>query len=166
MKKTGGCRSLLAFLLLTGALAAEAMATECKQINAQIISYPVIVGCASPVNLCTSGIIDGNQGLNGTTFFTADSIAQGPLTAPDSPETISFSGLLEIKTDHGTLMTRHSGVFNTSVGKATSGFFSSFDEVIAGAGRYQGATGFLYTGGRNNEGQFKTFTITGNLCLP
>jgi hypothetical protein len=53
-------------------------ATECKSIHAEIISTQYATGCVSPVNLCTAGTIDGNQGLEGTTSFIGDSIASGP----------------------------------------------------------------------------------------
>lgn len=164
MKNIGRLMILTAFHLLAATFMSEAKAAECKQIHAQITSAQITTMCTSPVNLCTAGTIDGNQGLNGTTFFTMDSIAAGPLTAPDAPATISFSGLLQITTDHGTLTTRHTGVFNTSVGSSTSGFFNSFDEVIGGTGKYQDATGFLFTGGRKIDGQFGTIVISGELC--
>lgn len=157
--------TLVAILILDSS-ATKALAAECKQISAQIISNPITAKCTSSVNLCTTGIIDGNQGLSGTTFFTADSIADGPTTAPDAPATISFSGLLSIVTDQGTLTTRHTGVFDTSVGNPMSGFFNSFDQIIGGTGRYENADGFLFTGGRYINGQFGTIVVTGEICHP
>src|SRR5207237_4686119 len=110
--------------------------------------------------------IDRQQGLNGTAFFTADSIAAGPSTAPNALAAVSYSGVLQITTDKGTLSTRDTGIFDTSTGNAPSGFFSSFDVVIGGTGQFQGATGDLFIGGKTIAGQFVTSVITGELCLP
>ena len=69
---------MVGFMLTFGMLAMSgaAYAGECKQIHAQIVSTPIF-GCGdSAISLCTSGTIDGNQGLNGTTFFIGDSAAR------------------------------------------------------------------------------------------
>lgn len=143
-------------------VAGTAYADECKQVHAQIISDPIF-GCAtSPIGLCTSGTIDGNQGLNGSTFFTGDSAAPGPPTAPNPAWTISYSGTLEITTAHGTLVTRDTGIFDQ-----LTGVFSSFDVVdsVNSSGKFAGATGTLFIGGRLIDGRFVTTVITGELCL-
>lgn len=153
-------------IAVASGLTTGAKATECKQIHAQIISSQTTTGCSSPIGLCTAGNIDGNQGLSGSTFFTGDSAAPGPSTAPNAAATISYSGVLEITTNQGTLTTRDSGIFDTSTGTPTGGFFSSFDTVIDGSGTYQGATGDFFIGGKTIDGQFVTSVITGELCLP
>lgn len=143
--------------------AGAASADECKQVHAQIVSDPIF-GCASsPIGLCTSGTIAGNQGLNGSTFFTGDSAAAGPATAPNPAATISYSGKLEIFTARGTLVTRDTGIFDQA-----TGVFSSFDVVDSedSTGRFAGATGTLFIGGRLIDGQFVTTVITGELYLP
>jgi len=157
-----GC-ALCAGLL---AIAGSARSDECKSVHAQIVSAPTQVNCASPVSLCTAGTIDGNQGLSGTTYFTADSTAVGPVTAPNPSATIAYSGILQITTTKGTLTARDTGIFDTSIGHSTSGLFSSFDDILGGTGKYAGAGGNLFIGGRSINGQFVTTVITGELCLP
>lgn len=166
MKGSGILLGLLASGALAFGFTPEASAKGCKQIDAQIISSETTTGCTSPVGLCTAGKIDGNHGLNGTTFFTADSTAPGPSTAPDPAATISYDGVVQITTDHGSLSTRETGIFDTSTGNPPGGFFSSFDLIIGGTGKFQGATGDLFIGGKTIAGQFVTTVLTGDLCLP
>jgi len=152
-------------IALTVGLTTVAKATECKQLHAQIISTPTSTGCTSPVGLCTAGTIQGNQGLHGTTFYTMTSIAPGPSTAPNPADTISFSGVLEVTTAGGTLISHDTGIFDPSTGTPTSGFFSSFDTVTNGTGKIQGATGNFFIGGKTIEGKFVS-EIRGEICLP
>lgn len=143
--------------------AGAAHADECKLVRAQIVSNPIL-GCpTSPIGLCTSGTIEGNHGLHGSTSFTADSAAPGPGTAPNAAATISYSGVLEIATAHGMLVTRDTGIFDQA-----TGVFSSFDVVDSddSTGQYAGATGTLFTAGTTVNGQFVTTVVTGELCLP
>lgn len=144
----------------------DAVARECKKVHGQVISTPFTIGCTSPVALCTAGTIDGNQGLSGTTTFSADSIAPGPATAPDAPATISYSGVLQITTSHGTLITRDSGIFDTAAATlaGTGGFFSSFDLVLNGTERFAGATGALSFVGKTVGSQFVS-EMTGSICF-
>lgn len=143
--------------------AVAAAADECKRVHAQIISTPIFGCLTSPIGLCTSGTIEGNHGLRGSTFFTADSAAPGPATAHNAAATISYSGVLEITTAHGVLVTRDTGIFDQA-----SGIFSSYDVVDSddSTGRYAGATGTLFIGGTTVNGQFVTTVITGEICLP
>lgn len=156
---------LIGFLLAFG-LATEAIAAECKQVNAQITTSLTTEGCTSPVGLCTAGEIEGNSGLNGTTFFVADALAPGPATSSNAAATFSYSGILRITTEKGTLTTRDTGIIDSSTGGAPAGFFSSFDVVVGGAGKFEGATGKLFIGGETISGQLVTRVITGELCLP
>ena len=162
-------KSLLIMALsiaLAAGLTTAAKATECKQIHAQIILSLTSAGCTSPVGLCSAGTIHGNRGLSGTTFFTVDSLASGPSTAPNPLSTISYSAVFEITTAHGTLTTRDTGILDGSTGTPTGGFFSSFDTVIDGTGKFQGATGDLFIVGKTIDGQQFTSVMTGELCLP
>jgi hypothetical protein len=152
-----------------GGLAADAAARaeqKCRKIHAQISSTPTQEGCNSPAGLCTAGTIDGNMGLDGKTYFTADEIAPGPSTAPDAPATVSYSGILVITTRHGTLTTRDTGIFNTTPEGTTptGGFFASFDLVLEGTGRYANANGTFLTAGRTVNGAFES-DVDGRICL-
>lgn len=157
---------LLTSFLLATTIPVEAKAKDCKQVSAQIISSLTKTGCTSPVGLCTAGTIDGNRGLDGSTFFTVDSTAPGPSTAANAAATISYSGVLKVTTEQGTVTFRDSGLLDGSTGTAPGGFFSSFDIVIDGTGKFQGATGDLFIGGKTIAGHFVTTVITGELCLP
>ena len=162
------CALVPALLLATGNAVADrgGHSEKCKRLHAQIVAAPVQEGCTSQFGLCTSGIIDGNRGLDGTTFFTADSVVNGPLTAPDPGTTKAYSGLLVITTRHGTITARDTGVFNPLPAGTTptAGFFSSFDLIESGTGRYEGATGTFVTGGKTVNGQFVS-NVEGEICL-
>lgn len=159
--KTG----ILVLLLSAGScISAAATAKECKQIHAEIVSSSTTAGCTSPIGLCTSGTIDGNFGLDGTTYLTTDSFAPGPNTAPKAPNVFSYSGVLQIAARHGTLTARDTGIFDPlPIG---TGVFSSFDIITGGTGRYAGASGILFIMGRTvvNTGQFVS-TVTGTVCM-
>lgn len=156
---------LLASFTMAFGFTTEVRAAKCKRIYAQVVSSLTTTGCTSPIGHCTEGEIEGNHGLNGTTSFIGESAAAGPNTAPDPEDTISYSGVREITTAKGTLTTLNTGVFDTSTGPAPGGFFSSFDVVTGGTGKFQGATGDLFETGKLIAGQFVT-AVTGELCLP
>jgi hypothetical protein len=160
-KTTGIGLSLAMNLILVG----HGHAAECKPVHAEIISTPYVTGCTSPVGLCTEGTIDGNRGLEGTTSFIGDSIAPGPSTAPNSQATISYSGRLQITTAKGTLMSLDTGIFDTSTGTPTGGYFASFDVVSGGTFRFAGATGTFQFIGKTVNGQFVS-DLSGELCIP
>lgn len=140
-------------------------AGDCKPIRAEIVSAATTAGCTSPIGLCTTGTIDGNHGLEGSTYLTTDSFAPGPDTAPNRATMFSYSGLLQISTRHGTLTTRDTGIFDPL--PTGSGSFSSFDIVTGGTGKYAGFTGLLYVAGKTlpGTGQFVS-TVSGTLCRP
>ncbi len=145
----------------------DAHAIKCKKLHAQILAVATTEGCTSVVGLCTAGTIEGNRGVNGTTYFTADSIERGPATALDAASTVSYSGLLVITTQHGTLTSRDTGVFNTVPAgtTTTAGFFSSYDHVESGTGRFENATGTFVTGGHTVDGQLES-EVQGEICMP
>jgi len=156
---------LVAFTFTAGLLVmpAPADAGQCKKVHAEIVADPIF-GCASsPIGLCTVGVIAGNHGLKGATFFTGDSMAAGPATAPNPEWTISYSGSLVVSTPRGALTIRDNGLFDQ-----LTGLFSSFAVVdpLNSSGDYAGATGTLFIGGKFVDGQFVTTMIEGELCRP
>jgi hypothetical protein len=158
--------AMLVSAVLSAGIPFQAKATKCKPVKAHAISFLTTTGCTSPIGLCDTGTISGNLGLNGAIeFFTVDSTAPGPSTAPNPSTTLSYSGILEITTNHGTLITRDTGVFDTSTGTSTGGFSSAFATVIDGTGKYHGASGYLFFAGKPVNGHFET-PISGELCLP
>src|SRR6266511_2467594 len=97
-------------------------------------------GCTSPVGLCTAGVFKGDHLLRGTTSFVADGIAPAAgMPAVEAASTLSYSGLLTITTQHGTLTTRDTGIFDTA-----AGLFASRDIVVGGTGVFAGATGHIF----------------------
>jgi hypothetical protein len=151
-------------VLAAGILAwpAAADANGCKQIHGQIVSDPILGCAASPIGLCTAGTFTGNRGLRGTTSFVADSAAPGPPTAPNPAWTISYSGILQISTADGTLVTRDTGTFDQ-----LTGLFASYDVIdgAASSGRFAGASGLLFAGGETVDGRFVTRVISGEICF-
>ena len=152
-------------LMIASVPAAAHSGKKCKKLQAQIIAAPLVTGCTSPFGLCTTGTIDGNQGLSGTTRFVVDGITPSPATAPDGAATIAYSGLIRITTSSGTLTLRDTGVFDTATGTPAGGLFASFDRMDGGTGRYAGATGTLLIGGRTIAGRLVA-DVDGELCLP
>ena len=134
---------------------------RCKQIRAIIVDSSAPAGCTSPFNFCAAGTVEGNHGLNGTTYFVLDGAVAGPSTAPGFSAT---SGILTYTTPHGTLTVRETGV-SKLVGRPSNGFLTAVQEIISGTGRFEGATGLLYLDGKDVNSVF-TSHITGELCLP
>lgn len=129
---------------------------DCKKVRAEIISFATTTDCASPIGLCTAGTIDGNQGLDGTTRFTA--LTAAPFHG-EPPTTLAVTGTLDISTAKGTLST--SDVFNFDTAR---GVFSSIERITGGTGRYAGASGTLFIGGVvQADGSFRS-EVSGTLC--
>lgn len=134
----------------------------CIPVRAEIQSTFFAEGCESPVGLCTTGEITQGGILNGTTEFTALSVAPAagmPGVEPDT--TLSYAGLLRITTKHGMLLIRDVGVFDTA-----RGVFSELDRITEGTERFFGATGTLFIyGPANADGSGFTGSIRGEVCL-
>jgi hypothetical protein len=154
-------RMLTLFLIMGGSRTlliepAEALA-DCQEIKAsQTVS-------ADLSSFSTTGTIRGT--LKGTTQFTGDSTSLTPVLGtfvPPLNPTLSYTGTLVITTRKGTLTTRSVGVFeNVPFGVGTQ-----FDRVVAGTGRFQGATGvFYFTFKANGDLSDFTSSVTGELCL-
>jgi len=133
----------------------------CHRVNAEIIDAPTTDGCTSPFGFCAAGNASGNQGLNGTTFYTFDGFSPAPATAPGLGES---SGILVYTTAHGTLTVRETGIGNMGA-KALGGVGASLEQVLEGTGRFTGATGTLYLASTAANGQY-TAIVTGQLCYP
>jgi hypothetical protein len=147
-------------LLMIVPVASPALAGECKKIHATIVDSQVTQGCTSPNNFCAEGSVKGNHGLNGTTYFVMDGAVRGPATAPGS---LATSGILIYTTDRGTLTVRESGLSGLS--ESGQEYFTAFQEVLEGTGRYEGATGHLWVLGEVRENYFES-EVRGLLCEP
>jgi hypothetical protein len=162
-------KKLLLFLV-TGLFAAGAVGVwsrttvahqRCHRLKgrAGIQASVVANGCTSPVGLCTAGEFEGDGLLEGRTSFVADGLTPSAgMPGVEAPTTLSYSGLLTITTDRGTLTTRDTGIFDTA-----AGLFSSRDVIVAGTGIFQGATGhLLFTG--TGTSTFES-DASGEICL-
>jgi hypothetical protein len=163
MKNTTAACLALTLLLAAQTAAADTAQTDghgprCRALRGVIVDSQVTQGCTSPNGFCAAGTVDANHGFNGTTYFVMDGAVRGPATAPGS---LATTGLLTYTLRHGTLVVRESGLSGLSVG--TENYFTAFQQVLSGTGRYEGATGFLYVLGQALPDHFDV-EIQGELC--
>jgi hypothetical protein len=133
---------------------------RCKAVHADLVEDGGTVGCKPGHPDCYLGEVDGNHGLRGTTYFRADSLAAGPRT---SPGFISYSGQFEYTTGRGTIITRETGVFDTTTGRPSSGAVTAYQQIVSGTGDFQGATGYFFVSGYNRNLHVVT-KVTGEIC--
>ena len=150
----------LLLLLSSGLITTSLQAKDCKEVHALIVDSSAPQGCTSPFNFCAAGTVEGNRGLNGTTYFVLDGVASGPSSAPGWNST---SGLLVYTTPEGTLTVRETGLGKLA-GKPSNGYLTSIQEIVGGTGRFSGATGLLYNNATDVNSTFYSH-ITGQLCL-
>src|SRR5438876_10378020 len=103
----------------------------CREIRAELHELKTNDNCMSPVGFCAAGTIDGNFGLDGTTFFSVDGVAGTPA---ESPGTSSYTGPYTITTPHGTLNLRETGISYPRRGNPEGGVLASIAEVLSGTG--------------------------------
>ncbi|MEO8016489.1 MAG: hypothetical protein ABI769_01640 [Pseudomonadota bacterium] len=135
----------------------------CRNIHAELHELQARDNCTSPVGFCAAGTVDGNFGLEGTTFFSVDGVATTP---PESPGTSTFSGIFTITTDFGTLTLRETGISYPRRGNPAGGLVATIDEVLSGTGRFADATGILFFHGHNGRGLPSDVEVSGELCVP
>jgi hypothetical protein len=152
--------SMTGLLLCAASAGAGEEAKRCKSVHADVQEVVTTENCMSPLNFCTRGTIDGNHGLDGTTFF---SVEGGAATPPTSPGIRSYSGVFTITTELGELVLRETGVTYPRPGNPEGGVLSSIIEVTSGTGRYEGATGIMFFHGRSLNGTFDV-ELVGTLC--
>lgn len=156
MKSLIPCALALATLLAAGDAAASH--PRCRTIRGVINDVQVTDGCTSPNRFCAAGTVDGNRNFRGTTYFVMDGAVRGPATAPGS---LATSGLLTYTFDDGTLVVRESGMSGFVQGDEK--YFSAFQQVESGTGRYAGASGHFYVLGQALPDHFEA-EIEGELC--
>jgi hypothetical protein len=135
-------------------------AKNCRAVHATIVDASAPEGCTSVFNFCAAGTVEGNRGLNGTTYFVLDGVTAPPTTAPGFSVT---SGVLVYTTNVGTLTVRETGVSKVT-GHPSNGVLTSIQEIISGTGKFSGATGTLYNNATDINSTFHS-TIRGTLCL-
>lgn len=156
---------LLLIITMGGFAGRQALASPdelCIPVHATINALFVTAGCTSPVGLCTAGQLSGSGILNGSTSFTALGIAPAAgITGIEPDTTLSYHGVLEVTTRHGTLAISDIGVFDQAVG-----VYSEVDRITAGTGRFENATGTLFIhGDAYSDGSGFDGEVRGQICL-
>jgi hypothetical protein len=147
-------------VLVSGTASSALLADECKAVHAQITDASVPQGCTSPFKFCAAGTVEGDRGLNGTTYFVLDGVATDPTTAAGFS---ANSGVLVYTTHEGTLTVRETGITKFA-GNPSNGYGSGIEEVLRGTGRFEGATGVFHISQKDVNGRFYT-DVSGSLCL-
>jgi len=155
-------------LLIAGVAVASARAQEpatadtCKAVHAVMIETRVTVGCKPDHPFCFIGEVAGNHGLRGSTYFKGDGSGSRPTTSPDF---LPYSGQFEYHTSRGSLITRETGVSNTSQGNPESGAVTAFQKIVDATGELTGTTGHFFVSGFSRGGRVETL-VTGEICFP
>src|SRR6185295_1236393 len=135
-------RSRIAVICLLVAIAAPvaSAAAQCKTFFAVQRDRLVTEGCTSPIGFCAAGTFNGNHGFRGNFFFSAlsfDPIVSDPLGRLVVPGTSTYT------TNDGILTISDVSVFDT-----VRGTFAGVGRITEGTGRFNGATGEVFTTGR------------------
>jgi hypothetical protein len=154
--------SLIAVAMASTAIARQATNSTCKAIHAVMSEQRVTEGCKPGHAFCFVGEVAGNHGMRGTTYFKADGTGSRPTTSPDF---LPYSGPFEYTLENGTLVTRETGVSNSSQGQLESGAVTAFQKIVEGTGALSGTTGYFFVSGFSRNGRVET-TVTGEVCFP
>jgi hypothetical protein len=154
--------SLTAAAMVATAASPDAGASACKAIHAVMIEQRVTEGCRVGHAFCFLGEVAGNHDMRGTTYFKADGSGSRPTTSPDF---IPYSGPFEYVLGTGTIVTRETGVSNTTVGNPDSGAVTAFQKIVDATGEWAGATGYFFVSGFSRSGRVET-TVSGEICFP
>jgi hypothetical protein len=146
--------SLIALSVLAAPMA-SADDTRCKRVRADLVEMFATEGCKPEHSSCFLGEVDGNNGLNGVTYFKGDSSGTPPSGSPDS---LPYSGAFEYHTAKGSLFMRETGI-------TVPGAVTAHQRIVEGTGDYAGATGFFFVSGLRGDG-IVTTDITGEICYP
>jgi hypothetical protein len=151
-------RLVLLAILLAATIGANAVrAEECKPVHADLVE-DASTTCRPGHPSCFLGVVDGNHGLRGTTYFKGDPGAGTPPAT--SPEFRAYSGVFEYTTDRGTLVMRETGVVS-----GTQGVVTAYQKITDATGEFSGVTGYFFVSGFMNSGHIVT-NLTGELCYP
>jgi hypothetical protein len=128
------------FLLLVMAAPAAFAGSQCKTIVAEQNDHLTTEGCTSPIGFCAGGTFKGNHGFRGNFFFSA--LSFDPIVS-DHWEGWWFRAVSTYTTDDGKLTISDVSVFDTA-----RGTFAGVGRITDGTGRFNGATGDVFTTGR------------------
>lgn len=144
---------------IVAAIPPTGLATEstCKPVHAEMVENRSTTACKPGHSSCFIGVVDGNHGLRGTTYFKGDS---STLPVPTSPEFVGYSGVFEYTTDRGTIAARETGVTS-----AKQGVVTAHQRITETSGDFAGVTGYFFVSGQN-DGQTVTTRVSGEICYP
>src|SRR5687767_8958087 len=75
MTTSKGFAFLLALSVCSGlASAHDKDRNNCREVRALIVDTSAPADCPSPYRFCAAGTVEGNRGLNGTTYFVLDGV--------------------------------------------------------------------------------------------
>ena len=121
--------------------------------------------CNSPIGLCTRGIIADGP-LAGTIELVTHELVAGAGLVAAPFEGSTYRGTLTIRTAAGELEIDNIGVLKHARGTANPAVFSEVGEIVAGTGRFAGASGHLFFSGTSNAtGDGFESRLTGSLCF-
>jgi hypothetical protein len=133
----------------------------CHRVHGRIQSSFTTTNCASPIGLCTEGMITGDALLDSaTTFLALDAAPSAGLPGVESAANLSYSGVLTIKARRGTLITHDLGVLD-----AATASFTEIERPASGTGIFSHVTSvFFISGALVNNGTGFDGELYGELC--
>ena len=152
--------SLLGIFSLTltflGATREASARHRCYTVSANFTDSITAENCPSPVGLCTAGTITDDPFIGGHVLNVVNSI-----TPVGTTGLLSLATTQTITTEHGTIVSRGTGLLDPTTGKVT--FLEQWPQ---GTGSYAGVSGALYVNGSPLSATDTAGEIHGLLCLP
>ena len=147
------------FLLIVMAAPTAFAASQCKTFVAEQHDQLITEGCTSPIGFCAAGTFKGNHGFRGNFFFSA--LSFDPILS-DALGRLVVPGVSTYTTDDGKLTISDVSVFDT-----VRGTFAGVGRITEGTGRFNGATGDVFTTGHvSADGLSFSTDLTAEICLP
>jgi hypothetical protein len=133
----------------------------CHRVHGRIQSTFTSTNCASPIGLCTEGIITGAGPLDSaTTFLALDAAPSAGMSAVERAANLSYSGVLTISARRGTLVTHDLGVLD-----AATASFTEMERPASGTGIFAHVSSvFFISGAIVNNGTGFDGELYGELC--
>jgi hypothetical protein len=139
----------------------SAYAQDCHRVHGRIQSSFTSTNCTSPVGLCTEGTITGAGPLDSaTTFVALDDAPSAGMAGVEPSANLSYSGVLTITTQRGTLVTHDLGVLD-----AATASFTEIERPASGTGIFANVSSvFFISGAVVNNGTGFDGELYGELC--
>jgi hypothetical protein len=134
---------------------------RCRPVRAHVHTTLTAVNCASPVNICTTGVIDGGPFHGATSFFTFNAAPSAGMPGTEAPENLSYSGTFSVTQADGTFESADLGVLD----QHSAELFTEMVRPLSGTGRFSHPSGQMFISGAivENNTAFDGF-LTGEIC--